>query len=220
MFKIVISCAVILSTIFYCVWEQNKTYTIMKENCIEIYLYEDYVMPKNCVWYKDTNNYDNSYRAAERSIFDTIINKHLQGKEFNLNNKFDKTLIIKNEEIINFKNQYLLINLKKYHQLFQWESPINLKQFVITVNKKPVLNGYFHKTIMSYIVHDEVLLYDTTGLDTKHKTKSGFYKNYLKPEHCDLYLFNFRNGDMKNINLQKDYPELFNAFKNTNRLIE
>lgn len=221
MIRISLSIFLLLTTIIYCVLEKNKANKILEENCIEIYLYEEYVMPEYCVWYKDTDNYDVSNRAAEKSIVDTIENKYLQGKEFELNNKIDKVLIIKNDEITNYTNEnlYLLIKSSKYNELFNWKSKIDLKQFVITVNKKPVLNGYFYNAIKSYHLNDEILMYDSVGNDTKHKTKSRFHKNYRKSKLCKLYLWSLKEN-ISNFNLKKGYPELYQAFKNSNRLIE
>jgi len=221
MIRICISCLILLSTIIYCVVEKNNANKILKDNCIEVYLYKEPILPENCVWFKDTEKYDKSYRAAEKSIIDTINNEYLQGKEFCLNNKFDKVLLLKNDDLINynFEDNDFLIKLSKYQRLFNWEPSMHLKQFVITINKKPILNGYFYNGMMSNFVEDETLMYISVGTDTQYKTKSGFYKTYRKQELCKFSLVNLKKG-YKIINLKKDYPELYHAFKNSNRLIE
>lgn len=221
MFRIVISCAVILSTIIFCVWEKNKANTIMKENCIEVYIYEDYVMPDNCVWYKDTDNYDNSYRAAERSIVDTLENRYFQGKEFDLNSKNKKVLLFKNSDILYFNNEdcYFVLNQSKHINHFIWDSPLELKQFVICLNKKPHINGYFSNGVLSRHFDDEILMYSITASDSNFKKSNKYFKPFRKYYQRLLHLVNIKD-DRKQINLKKDYPELYNAFKNTNRLVE
>ncbi|SEQ10641.1 hypothetical protein [Flavobacterium urocaniciphilum] len=225
MIRIVISCIAILSTIFYCVWEQNKANTIMNENCIEIYLYEVYVMPKNCVWYKDANRPNSFVIAANKSFVDTIKNQYSHGKEFDLNSKNKKVLLFKNSDILNFnignkhKIEHFILNQFKHIKNFTWDTPLELKQFVLCLNKKPIINGYFSNGLLSRYFDDEVLMYSITASESNFKRDLRFLKPIRQYYQRKLFLVNLK-GDRKPINLQKDYPELYQAFKNTNRLIE
>jgi len=209
MIRILLSCIAILSTIFYCVWEKNKTYTIMKENCIEIYFYKEPILPENCVWYRDSKYYKNERFDfnKEYGIVDTIKNRISHGAYFKNNlSKIESKPFINNNEISlinNLKTSFVINKIIKIQNTNYYRRLFNLKQFVLLLNKKPILNGYFICSTASTVCENtRILIYDPE-----------LYKN-------KLLLWNFKDRKITDINLKKDYPELYQAFKNTNRLIE
>lgn len=48
---------IVLLSIVFPVLEKNRTQKLMNDNCIEIYLYKEYVMPENCFFIKDLYKY-------------------------------------------------------------------------------------------------------------------------------------------------------------------
>lgn len=220
MIRIFISCFLILSTIIYCVVESNKTNKILNDNCIEIYLYKEFITPENNIelkeseYYKENKNgelkdLDENY--LNRLAFDTIEKKTVikYGGFKNKINSIESTPFIKNNEINFFQNskdstttlvtnKKIRIEDKKY-----FGGKFHLKQFVVLLNKKPVLNGYLFCSRSSSICEKtNILIYEPAEFKSK------------------LFLLDFINRKIKNINLKKNYPELYHAFKNSNRLIE
>ncbi len=212
MIRIVISCIAILSTIFYCVWEKNKTNTIMNENCIEVYLYEKPILPKNCIYLKELFKYSKVLKIQEnfkysKLVYDTINNELLHGGFFlKSNNNIAKVPLIQNSNIKSFNINSGKIELEIEIKLGKIPLPKDLnhlKQFVILKNQKPILSGYLYSIIASAnLKNTNIIVYEIN----KSKT------------------FTLLKVDSKNkfnrINLKKDYPQLYLAFKNTNRLIE
>lgn len=217
MFRIVISCTVILSTIIFCVWEKNKAKTIMNENCIEVYLYKEFIMPENCIPLKESEYYKSSRNIDLKSIdenylnrltFDTVKNeicvKHTGFK--NRLNLIESKPFIKNEEISllnNLKTTFIFSKNIKIKNTDYYRKIFNTRQFVLLLNKKPILNGYFICSTASVVCENTRILIYYPEL----------YKN-------KLLLWNYKGKKITDINLKKDYPELYQTFKNTNRLIE
>lgn len=220
MIKTALTSILLVTTIIYCVFEKNKANKILDENCIEVYLYKEFITPENNIelrqseYYKENKNdelksLDENY--LNRLAFDTIekkvVVKHGSFKD-NIN-LIESTPFIKNDQIAffrNLKNFYATLVLEKKIKIGDKKSfggKFHLRQFVILVNKKPVLNGYLYCLIASSLCENtNVLMYEPAKFNNK------------------LLLENFSNKKIKNINLKKDYPDLYQAFKNSNRLIE
>lgn len=216
MIRILASCLLILSTIIYCVVEKNNTNKVLDENCIEIYLYKEFITPENNIelkkseYYKENKNgelkdLDENY--LNRLAFDTIEKKIVTkyGEFKNKIKSIESTPFIKNNEISFFQNSkdsttILVLNKKIKSEVKYtngWDD--HLKQFVVLVNNKPALNGYLFYSMSSSICDNtNILIYGGN----------------------ELLLLDFSNRKITNTNLKKDYPELYHAFKNSNRLIE
>lgn len=189
----------------------------MNENCIEVYLYKEFITPEHNIPLKESEYYRINKNSELKDIdevylnrlaFDTIKKKIVvkHGGFKNKLNLIESKPFINNNEIICFQNTAKPLStaiiskkkiLPKVINYKIWDN--HLKQFVILVNKKPIINGYLYCVLSSSICENTNILI------------------YTKDE---LILLNFKDRNLTNINLQKDYPELYQAFKNTNRLIE
>lgn len=209
MIRIVVSCLLILSTIIYCVVEKNNSNKILKENCIEIYVYKEPILPENCVWYRDSKYYkvDEFDFIKEFGIIDTVNNSYSQGGIFiDDMSKIEKKPILKNIDVIAFdctKSNIILKQDKSFNLSIKNKKIKHLKQFVITLNKKSMLNGYFFNVFSSSVCKTNQIIFF-----------GGNSKN------LNLLMLNYKNKRVLKLNLKQDYPELYHAFKNSNRLIE
>ena len=220
MFRICISCLVLLSTIIYCVVEKNNANKILKDNCIEVYLYKEFIPYTNCIKFNQSKYYkkniDHLFVIEDKNYIDTLTLKITDGSKFPISlNKINSKPYLTNISIKKFhiKSNYIEIEKLDYIRLFKWKKNDSPKQFVLLLNKKPILNGYLFNAIYSYKIHDIMLLYSVSS----NKTSKDFplkSKSLIVPK---LYLANIYPNY---INLKKDYPELYHAFKNSNRLIE
>ena len=211
MFRICISCLILLSTIIYSVVEKNNANKILKDNCIEVYLYKEFISPENNIALKNSDFKNNDEKPINTWAFDTI-EKKVVIKHGGFKNKMilvESTPYIKNYEINffrNFKDSATTLVLRKKIRIENkryYEGKFHLRQFVILVNKKPTLNGYLFCSIASSICENtNILIYEPAE-----------FRN-------ELLLLDFSKKHLKNINLKQDYPELYQAFKNSNRLIE
>lgn len=203
---------IVLLSIVFPVLEKNRTQKLMNDNCIEIYLYKEYVMPENCFFIKDLYKYKPEIKFINKIkksilVYDTINKEILHGSKFKLEKKLNTNqLLINNTIIKNFNLNSGVIELNKPLKLAQ--IPLNkdkyhLKQFFITINKKPICNGYLFNIIASANIKNSLFIL----CEIKNSIKFKFLK------------FNNKNKIVE-INLQKDYPELYQAFKNSGRLIE
>jgi hypothetical protein len=81
-------------------------------------------------------------------------------------------------------------------------------QFVILVNKKPCLTGYFRSNISSYIYNWNYISYD-------------YYNNNIEANRDENFVIR-QNADYEKwkpiLTNLKNYPELIVAMKNSNRL--
>ena len=176
------------------------------ENNIELKNSEYYRINKNTK-FKHLSEYELNIAS-----YDTI-KKKVVVKHGGFKNNMDlirSTPYIKNYEINffrNFKDSTTTLVLKKKIKIenkrFYRGGKFYLRQFVILVNKKPTLNGYLFCSIASSICENtNILIYEPAE-----------FRN-------ELLLLDFNNKHLKNINIKHDYPELYHAFKNSNRLIE
>ena len=212
MIRIFTSCFLILSAIIYCVVEKNNANKILKENCIEIYLYKEPILPENCFYIKELYKYRQDIKFEEKFkksklVFDTIHNELIRGGSFiKSTNNITKIPLIQNSNIKSFNQNSSNLLLAKGLKLGKIPLPEDynhLKQFVILKNKKPIMCGYLYNVFAS------ANLKNTNIILCEVKTSKGF--TFLK--------FDSKNKISK-INLKQDYPELYYAFKNSNRLIE
>ena len=212
MIRIFVSSLLILSTIIYCVVEKNNANKILKENCIEIYIYKEPILPENCFYIKDLNKYRKDLKLEEhfkksKLIFDTIHNELLHGASFiKTTNNITKIPLIQNSNIKSFNLNSSNLVLEKGIKLGKIPLPKDsnhLRQFVILKNNKPIMCGYLYNIFASANIKN------TNIILCEIKTSNAF----------TLLKFDSKNKISK-INLKKDYPELYHAFKNSNRLIE
>ena len=210
--RILATCFLILSTIIYSVVEKNHANKILKDNCIEVYLYKEPILPENCVYIKDLKKYQKEIKFEEKFkksklIFDTIHNELLHGGLFlKTTNNITKIPIIQNSNIkLFYQNSSNLLIVKgiKLAKIPLPKDSNHLKQFVILKNKKPIMCGYLYNVFAS------ANLKNTNIILCEVNTSKDF----------TLLKFDIKNKISK-INLKQDYPELYNAFKNSNRLIE
>lgn len=220
MLRIIASCFLILLTIIYCVVEKNNAIKILKDNCIEVYLYKEFITPENNIELKKSEYYKENKNGELKDLdenylnslaFDTIEKKIVTkyGGFKSKINSIETTPFIKNNEIQFFRNfkdstTTLVLNKKiRIEDKKYWGGKFHLRQFVILVNKKPILNGYLFCSMASSVCENtNVLIYEPAEFKNK------------------LLLLDFSNRKITNINLKKEYPELYQAFKNSNRLIE
>ncbi|MDP1994987.1 MAG: hypothetical protein Q8K40_07045, partial [Ignavibacteria bacterium] len=126
--------------------EKNNANKILKDNCIEIYVYKEPILPENCVWYRDSKYYkeDEFDFIKEFGIIDTINNSYSQGGVFrNDMSKIEKRPILKNIDVVEFdcaKSNLILKQDKTINLSIKNKKVNHLKQFAITLNKKPILN--------------------------------------------------------------------------------
>lgn len=192
---------------------------INQEEKIEIYLLKnrirtnegipvlDYVKLKKI---KQDKNLENIMECN----FDTLSEKLIFGGKFNANKEnIENEPFISDEDILKLnleRSELVLTNIgrQKIAQL----KP-NMKygiQFAICVNKKPLLTGHFRSIYSSYIQSWNYISYDHYNKEKRLDKDMNFVirqnKDYEKwePILTDL----------------KEYPELINAFKKSNRLSE
>ncbi|SEQ10650.1 hypothetical protein [Flavobacterium urocaniciphilum] len=227
MIRILLSCIAILSTIFYCVWEQNKANTIMKENCIEIYLYEEQIPFNNCIKVtkmKDFNFKDYPTIDTSKAYFDTIKNIFTYASDFPLSkNKIKKNPIIKNNHIQKYDliNNNLQLNYIEDLKIRNHSEIYNLTQFVICVNKEPTFNGYFYTGFGARRCYSNFIYYFPYISFLKQQKNKSLFPNKIVHKSKLEFLLNKETGsEFNKIDIKKDYPELYQAFKNSNRLIE
>lgn len=189
-----------------------------KKDKIEIYLLNKRILSSEGIPFSEMSVFDSLSKEAKVKYKDftyNIIDSCLvyAGKFEVKTSDINEKPLVEDDEIIslNLKNNELVLN-EKGDEKVKRIKPDNIKgtQFVICVNKEPVLTGYFKSNFSSFYPSWNFISYsyeDNDGL------------NYGKQIKLKYTLEKCENRDFKLLNLQ-DYPELIQAFKNTNRLIE
>lgn len=186
---------------------------------IEIYLLKNKVRTSEGIpvlEYEKLKNikYDKNLENVKDCNYDSISKKFIYGGKFTIEKENIETKpLIKDEDVLklNLKKSELILSKNAKSRINQLKP--NMKngiQFVICVNKQPILTGYFRSNISSNIYNWNYIGYDYF----EHKIATIHDKNFVirqndgyekwKPILCNL----------------NEYPELISAFKNTNRIIE
>ena len=189
-----------------------------KKDKIEIYLLNKRIISSEGVPFTEMSFYDSisemnkeNYKFCSFNLKDS--SKICAGKFEVKTSDINEKPLVEDDEIIslNLKNNQLALN-EKGDEKVKRIKPDNIKgtQFVICVNKKPVLTGYFKSNFSSFYPSWNFIYYSYENHDDL---------NYGKQINLKYTLEKCENRDFKLLNLE-EYPELIQAFKNTNRLLE
>jgi hypothetical protein len=186
-----------------------------EEDKIEIYLLKDRILSSEGIPLIEREGFlktDKNLEFAKYLRYDTISKQMIYGGRFEV--KTDDLLaepFIEDEEIIevNLNTSEFILSQKGKNKIKELKPSMKHGiQFVICVNRKPILTGYFRSNISSYILNWNYIGYDyiNSSFDTKNDINFVIRKN-------DGYL------DWKpyKINLL-DYPELVESLKKSRRL--
>ncbi len=146
--------------------------------------------------------YDNYFISYDTIKKDFIFLGDFEVKKEDLEEK----PFITNDEILgfDFKKSNVVVSGNSYYK-FSDKRIGNLAQFVICINKEPVINGYFLSE-MSSVYFDWYAMYYLP------------YSEKYKDDVIDLYLyFDFRNRSIEIPNFQATNPEFYQAFQNRNK---
>lgn len=148
---------------------------------IEIYLLDKKIEPTVGIWLKETEYYEN-LDSIEKSWYgnrrvDTIAKEIIDGAEFEVTGKDipAKPFIADNEiKKFDLKKNIITFDYIVVQRLKNLRPHIDNTQFVITLNKKPLITGYFWSTISSQTCNwYSIIVVDPFGLDkASRKTKS------------------------------------------------
>jgi hypothetical protein len=208
--KKILSILLLSSLLFSCENRDEK---------IEIYLLKNKVRTSEGIpvleYVKLKNiKYDKNLENVKDCNYDSISKQFIYGGKFTVEKENIETKpLIKDEDVLklNLEKSELILSENAKNSINQLKP--NMKngiQFVICVNRQPLLTGYFRSNISSNIYNWNYIGYDYF----EHKTATIHDKNFVirqndgyekwKPILCNL----------------NEYPELISAFKNTNRIIE
>jgi hypothetical protein len=198
------------------------------QNNIEIYLPKKRIESYEGVYYKDIIKDTALLKQLKYRLrgdllridttnlkdLDTLkipLNKYIFAGHYNVkNNDLEKTPFITNDEIIGFnlKNSEIILSnsaakkLNKFHPMSHFG-----EQFIITVNKRPVLNGYLYNFVYSYYVNTFHIPYIQ-------------YSEELLKDKKEGHIFSLKYGqDIQTPNLKENLI-LYNAFKESNRVVK
>jgi len=178
-----------------------------KRDLVEIYLLKK-VKP-NKIGVKLSSN-----DVFDTTTYDSVKNTYYKWTDFNYTQSDLKEFpFISDSEIISLdtlKGEITFNNQASQRIIKSTDGFQRSKQFIITVNKKPVMNGYFHN------------IYSSFGTDW-NTIKFEDLKNI---EKSDLESYNFaiykgkglKNAFGKNKIYYKEYPLLIHALKGSNRI--
>ena len=186
-----------------------------EEDKIEIYLLKDRILSSEGIPLIESEGFlktDKNLKSATYLRYDTISRQIIYGGRFEV--KTTDLLaepFIEDEEIIevNLNKSEFILSQKGKNKINKLKP--NMKygiQFVICVNRKPTLTGYFRSNISSYVLNWNYIGYDyiISSFDTKNDINFVIRKNdgYLdwKPYKTNLL----------------DYPELLESLKKSGRL--
>lgn len=153
-----------------------------------------------------------NYHSIKHCSFDTVKKQLIYGGKFVVNLKdIQKEPLITNDEILNLdleKSELILSNSAR-NKISQIKPSMKYGvQFVILVNKKPCLTGYFRSNISSYIYNWNYIGYD-------------YYNNNIEAKRDENFVIR-QNADYEKwkpvLTNLKNYPALIVAMKNSNRL--
>ena len=183
---------------------------------IEIYLLNKKIRSVEGIPLKDASKFkyiDSLTLSTYESInYDTITNQFIYGGKFDAKlSDLEKEPLIEDSEILflDIEKSELEFTNSAFQKFLNFKKTNNNhKQFAITVNKKPILTGYFRSKLTSYIFNYNYITFDES-ITENEKIENHPFKI--------LYNDDFIKWKPKQINLNK-YPDLINAFEKTNRI--
>jgi len=197
------------------------------EKCIkpkvEIYLLNKRIESKHGIDIKKVEEYSemlrrmdtNTVKEFENLKVDTITNRLIVAGEFDAK-KSDLSSIplISDSEIVSFNksNNELIIKSNASKKIFEIEDEfVTSTQFVISVDKKPVLTGYFNNLASSYSPNWNYITYINYNESIKN---NGENKTFII--HKGVYVDSHNNK--KELADLSQYQDLLNAFNCSGRL--
>jgi hypothetical protein len=139
--------------------------------------------------------------------YDTISKDFVFLGEFDIRREnLKEEPFITNDEILgfDFEKSNVVVSGNSYYK-FSDKRIGNLNQFVICINKKPVINGYFLSGMSSAYIDWYAMYYLP-------------YSEKYKDDVIDLYLyFDFRNRSIEIPDFQTTNPEFHQAFQTRNQ---
>lgn len=161
--------------------------------------------------YAKMKNFKN-FESAKYCSFDTVKKQLIYGGKFVVNqNDLQSEPLVTNDEVLklDMEKSELILSESARKKISQINPSMKYGvQFVITVNKKPCLTGYFRSNISSYIYNWNYIGYD-------------YYNNNIEAKRDDNFVIR-QNADYEKwkpvLTNLKNYPEIIVALKNSNRL--
>lgn len=205
------SVSIVLSLIFLLVVSCQE-----KKDKIEIYLLNKRIVSSEGIPLPEMDFYDSISDEAKKrfqySSYDTLNSTIIHAGKFqayseNINYK----PLVEDNEILSFNLKKSTIKISKtgVEKIMNLEhDAVNSIQFVVCVNNKPIMTGYFNSVFSSYPPIWNFIIY-------LPKVQSNINAE-VKDSEFVLYR-NFGKDELVNI---EEYPELIQVFKNTNRLLE
>jgi len=152
------------------------------------------------------------FESVKYCSFDTVKKQLIYGGKFVVSqNDFQAEPLVKDDEVLglNLEKSELILSETARKKISQIKPSMKYGvQFVITVNKKPCLTGYFRSNISSYIYNWNYIGYDyyNNSIEAKHD------KNFVIRQNPDYIKW---KPILTNL---KDYTTLITAMKNSSRL--
>lgn len=184
-----------------------------KRDTIEIYLTKERIPNKDGIpfleylklrnW--DLSEIDTSLERSKYTTFDSLNKRTIYLGNFHFKkNDLQEQPFITNEEILGFDEENMKIIFAE-NIIEKFPELPHKSQFVLTINKKPVMNGYFEYIYSSASVYDTFVLYfDKEGYSAK--------KNHLRIAQGTVEGNYIKTPDFKTIN-----PAFYNAFQKRNK---
>lgn len=152
------------------------------------------------------------FESVKFCSFDTVSKQFIYGGKFIVSqNDFESEPLITDDEVLelNLENSEFILTESARKKISQIKPSMKYGvQFVIAVNKKPCLTGYFRSNISSYIYNWNYIGYDYYNNSIEAKND----KNFVVRQNMDYIKWKPVLTDLKN------YPVLIQAMKNSNRL--
>lgn len=184
------------------------------DDVVEFYLLKDRILSTEGIpvqQYAKLKKIEN-FESIKYCSFDTVQKQLIYGGKFVVNHNE-----IRSEPLIT-NNEILMLDLQKSEIILSESARKKIShikpsmkygvQFVILVNKKPCLTGYFRSNISSYIYNWNYIGYDYYNNNIEAKSD----KNFVIRQNAGYVKWKPFLTDMN------EYPELIEAMKSSNRL--
>lgn len=153
-----------------------------------------------------------NFESVKYCSFDTVNKQLIYGGKFVVNqNDIQTEPLVTNDEILklDLQKSELILSESARKKISHIKPSMKYGvQFVILVNKKPCLTGYFRSNISSYIYNWNYIGYDYYSNNIEAKQD----ENFVIRQNADYIKWEPVLTDLKN------YPALIKAMKNSNRL--
>jgi hypothetical protein len=161
--------------------------------------------------------------ALEQSRYSAIDTQFIYGGDYNVKLSDLKMVpFITDDEILSFNldNNKLSVDSLAANRIYELKrNMIKGVQFVITVDKKPVLNGYFWSLDSSYSCNSYCIYYISTKYINEFRNERFLDKSKAKERYFEIF-YN-HNSRLSVKKKRPPYPpKLLEALRQTNRLIE